>query len=312
MNIVFFGTSGFAVPALEKLVASPNRVLAVVTQPDRPAGRGQELHPSPVKEAAVAKGLYLFQPDDCNEYGFLRELRALSPDVIVVVAYGQKLGNEILQMARYACLNIHPSLLPRYRGAEPVARALLNGETHVGVCIVKVVEKMDAGPILGITRVAVPPEATTPELEDQLSLVGAELLMEVVGRVERGDLIEIPQDDREATYAKKFEKAEGRIDWRKPSARIHSFVRALIPYPGAFTIFNGKTRVILWKVRPNRYPQKPDHRPGTILAVDKDAFTVATADGDVSVLELQPESKRRMNAAEFVNGYQPKPGMYFS
>ena len=242
MNIVFFGTSGFAVPALEKLLASNHRVMAAVTQPDRPAGRGQELHQSPVKEIALAKGLHLFQPENCNEYEFLRELRALSPDVIVVVAYGQKLGNDILQMARFYVLNIHPSLLPKHRGPEPVARALLNGDAFTGVCIVKVVEKMDAGPVLGITRVPVPPEATTPEMEEQLSQVG-----------DRRQ-IEIPQDEREASYAKKFEKNDGRIDWRKPASKIQNFVRALIPYPCAFTFLGGKQRVVIHKVKGIRYP----------------------------------------------------------
>src|SRR6185295_14984165 len=297
MNIVFFGTSGFAVPALEKLLASNHRVMAAVTQPDRPAGRGQELHQSPVKEVALAKGLHLFQPENCNEYEFLRELRALSPDVIVVVAYGQKLGNDILGMPRFYVLNIHPSLLPKYRGPEPVARAILNGDPFAGVCIVKVVEKMDAGPILGITRVAVPPESTTPEMEDQLAQVGADLLVDVITQVA----------DR-----KKFEKNDGRIDWRKPAAKIQNFVRALIPYPCAFTFLGGKQRVVIHKVKGTRYPSKPDHRPGSILSVDKDSFKVACADGDMTILELQPENKRRMSAAEFVNGYQPKPGQFFT
>lgn len=312
MNIVFFGTSGFAVPALEKLLASNHRVMAVVTQPDRPAGRGQELHQSPVKEIAAAKSLHLFQPENCNEYEFLRELRALSPDVIVVVAYGQKLGNEILQMARFYVLNIHPSLLPKYRGPEPVARAILNGDPFAGVCIVKVVEKMDAGPILGIARVPVPPEATTPEMEDQLSQTGADLLVDVITQIGERRQIEIPQDEREASYAKKFEKNDGRIDWRKPSAKIQNFVRALIPYPCAFSFLGGKQRVVIHKVKGTRYPQKPDHRPGSILAVEKDSFKVACADGDLTILELQPENKRRMSAAEFINGYQPKPGQFFS
>jgi methionyl-tRNA formyltransferase len=311
MNIVFFGTSGFAVPALEKLIASKHRLMAAVTQPDRPAGRGQQLHASPVKEAAAAKDVHLFQPDNCNEYEFLRELRALSPDVIVVVAYGQKLGNEILQMPRFYCLNIHPSLLPKYRGPEPVARALLNGDSHAGVCVVKVVEKMDAGPILGITRVPIPPEVTTPELEDQLAVVGADLLVDVLDLIQDRRAIEIPQDEREASYAKKFEKNDGRIDWRKPSAKIQNFVRALIPYPCAFT-FLGRSRVVIYKVKGTRYPHRPDHRPGTILGVEKESFRVACADGDVTVLELQPENKRRMAAAEFINGYQPKVGQFFS
>jgi methionyl-tRNA formyltransferase len=312
MNTVFFGTSGFAVPALEKLGASNHRVMAVVTQPDRPAGRGQELRASPVKEAALARGLHLFQPENCNEYEFLRELRALSPDVIVVVAYGQKLGNDILQLPRFHCLNIHPSLLPKYRGPEPVSRAIMNGDPYAGVCIVKVVEKMDAGPILGIARVPVPPEITTPEMEDQLSVVGAELLVDVINLVQERREVEIPQDEREASYAKKFEKSDGRIDWRKPAAKIQNFVRALVPYPCAFSFLGGKQRVIFHKVKAQRYPEKPNHRPGSILAVEKDFIRVACADGDVSVFELQPENKRRMSAAEWINGYQPKTGQFFS
>ena len=206
MNIVFFGTSGFAVPSLEKLLASSHRVLAAVTQPDRPAGRGQQMTASPIKEVALAKELHLYQPENCNEYEFLRELRALSPDVIVVVAYGQKLGNDILQMPRYYCLNIHPSLLPKYRGPEPVARAILNGDSHAGVCIVKVVEKMDSGPILGVARVPIPPEVSTPEMEDQLSMVGADLLVDVLDLVQERKAVEVPQDERESSYAKKFAK----------------------------------------------------------------------------------------------------------
>lgn len=312
MNIVFFGTSGFAVPALEKLLASTHRVMAAVTQPDRPAGRGQELHQSPVKEVALSKGVHLFQPENCNEYEFLRELRALSPDVIVVVAYGQKLGNDVLQMPRFYCLNIHPSLLPKYRGPEPVARAILNGDAFTGVCIVKVVEKMDAGPVLGIARVGVQAESTTPEMEEQLSVVGAELLVDVITQIGERRQVEIPQDEREASYAKKFEKNDGRIDWRKPAAKIQNFVRALIPYPCAFTFLGGKQRIVIHRVRGSRYPQKPEHRPGSILSVDKDSFRVACADGDLTILELQPENKRRMTAAEFINGYQPKAGQFFS
>jgi len=312
MNIVFFGTSGFAVPALEKLLGSNHRVMAVVTQPDRPAGRGQELHQSPVKEVALSKGVHLFQPENCNEYEFLRELRALSPDVIVVVAYGQKLGNDVLQMPRFYCLNIHPSLLPKYRGPEPVARAILNGDAFTGVCIVKVVEKMDAGPILGIARVAVPAESTTPEMEEQLSVAGAELLVDVITQIGERRQVEIPQDEREASYAKKFEKNDGRIDWRKPAAKIQNFVRALIPYPCAFTFLGGKQRIVIHRVKGSRYPQKPEHRPGSILSVDKESFRVACADGDLTILELQPENKRRMTAAEFINGYQPKAGQFFS
>jgi len=300
------GTSEFAVPALEKLLASKHRVMAVVTQPDRQRGRGLEVQPSPVKAAAVAKGCHLFQPENVNEYEFLRELRALSPDVIVVVAYGQKLSNDILSLPRWYCVNIHPSLLPRFRGPEPVARTILRGETVSGVCVVKVVEKMDAGPILGVTRVPVPPEATTPEFEDQLALVGADLLLEVLGNIQNQAVIELLQNERDATYAPKFEKNDGRIDWRKPAPRVKDFVRALQPFPGAFT-FQNRGRLAVWKVEAVRGPRS-NQRPGTITAVEKDRIRVACGEGEVALLEIQPENKRRMTAAEFVNGFQPKVG----
>ncbi len=305
MNIVFIGTSEFAVPTLEKLAASKHRIMSVLTQPDRPRGRGLEVQASSVKEAAVAKNLHLMQPEDVNSYESLRELRALSPDVMVVVAYGQKLGNELLGMARRYVVNIHPSLLPRYRGAEPVARALLNGESLTGVCILKVVEKMDAGPILGVARVPVPPEATTPEMEAQLSQIGAELLVEVLDAIEAGTVVELPQDERDATYARKFEKGDGRIDWRKPGFKIQNFIRALQPFPCAFTFLNG-TRVTVYKVQSvrGRAPQ----RPGVVTAADKDTLKIACTDGEVAILELQPESKKRMTVAEFLNGHKVTVG----
>ncbi len=307
MNLAFFGTSDFAVPALRKLADSGHKVLAVVTQPDRPRGRGQEVAGSPVKAVAVEKGWHLFQPENCNEYEFLRELRALSPDVIVVVAYGQKLGNEILEMPRWYCLNIHPSLLPRYRGPEPVARALLRGETVTGVCIVKVVEKMDAGPVLGVARVPVPPDATTPEFEDRLAATGADLLVEVLDAVQARTVVELPQNEREATYAPKFEKNDGRIDWRKNAARVKDFIRALQPYPVAFTFLN-QQRLLVWKAAPVA-GARASQRPGTITSVDKDQLKVACGEfSEISLLEVQPENKKRMSAAEFINGYQPKAG----
>ncbi len=295
MNLVFMGTSEFAVPALEKLTGSPHRIMAVVTQPDRPAGRGLEVRTSPVKDVAVAKNLHLFQPENVNEYEFLRELRALSPDVIVVVAYGQKLSNDILSLPRWCCVNIHPSLLPRFRGPAPVARAILRGETTGGVCVLKVIEKMDAGPILGVVRVPIPPDATTPEFEAQLAKVGADLLVEVLDNIANQTVVELPQEEREATYAPKFEKNDGRIDWRKPAVRVKDFVRALQPFPGAFT-FHNRGRLAVWKVEAVRGPRS-NQRPGTITAVEKDR-----------VREVQPENKKRMTAAEFVNGFQPKPG----
>lgn len=309
MNLVFIGTGRFAVPALEKCLAGPHKVLAAVTQPDRPSGRGLEVRPSPVKEAAVAKGVHLYQPEDVNEYEFMRELRALGPDVIVVVAYGQKLGNDILTLPRWCCVNIHPSLLPRYRGPAPVARALLNGERTTGVCVVKVVEKMDAGPVLGMARYDVPPEATTPEAEEALSRMGADLLAEVLENIRNQTVVELPQNERDATYARKFEKGDGRIDWGKPSGKVQCFVRALQPFPGAFTFFKGE-RVALWTVRALRTPRS-GRKPGTVTAVEKEILRVACGEGEIDIVELQPENKSRMTAAEFINGRHPAVGDVF-
>jgi methionyl-tRNA formyltransferase len=309
MNLVFIGTGKFAVPALEKCAGGPHKVLAVVTQPDRPAGRGLEIKPSPVKEAAAAKGIHLFQPEDINEYEFIREVRALGPDVIVVVAYGQKIGNEILELPRWCCVNIHPSLLPRYRGPAPVARAILNGERVTGVCVVKVVEKMDAGPVFGVARYEIPPDATTPEVEDVLSQMGAELLLEVLDNIRGQTVVELPQNDRDASYARKFEKGDGRIDWGKPSGKAHNFIRALQPFPGAFTFYKGH-RVLVWRSKALRTP-RTGQKPGTITAVDKELLRVSCGDGELEILEIQPENKKRMTAAEFINGHQPKVGEIF-
>ncbi len=310
MNIVFMGTSQFAVPALQKLVASEHKVLAVITKPDKPKGRGLQIQPSAIKEVALEHKLFLYQPEDMKDYEFIRALRALSPDIIVVVAYGNKLPSTILQMPRYYCLNIHPSLLPKYRGPAPVARTIMKGDAVTGVCILKVTEKMDAGPVLGVTRCEIPAEANTPEMEEILSDMGSDLLLEVIDQVVKRTAIEIPQVEREATYAKKFDKKDGRIDWRRPSKKIHDFIRALQPFPSAFTLWN-KNRVQIHKAVP--LPSKrPDRRPGTILSVDKEMIRVACNDGEVGLLELQPQNKRRMSAEEFINGYGAKKDAFFA
>lgn len=307
MNLVFMGTAKFSLPALHKLLESRHRVMAVVTQPDRKKGRGLQVRPSPVKEVALEKSLHIYDPEDVNEYETLRELRALSPDVIVVVAYGQKLGNEILSLPRFYTINIHPSLLPKYRGPAPVARAILNGEKHGGVAIIKVVKKMDAGPILGIARTEIPPEVTTPEMEEKLSELGADLLLEVLEKIDDRTVIEIPQNEKEATYARKFEKRDGKIDWRKPARRIVNFVRALQPFPGAFTFAN-RRRLSLTRVRGEKTPKRPKERPGTVVDVRPDRLRVSCGDGFVEILELKPESKRAMTAADFLRGAKLRQG----
>lgn len=307
MNIVFMGTAKFGIPALERLVASDHRVMAVVTQPDRPRGRGQEIQPCPIKQYAEEKNLYLYQPENVNEYEFLRELRALSPDVIVVVAYGQKLGDEILSLPRFYTVNIHPSLLPRYRGPAPVARAILNGDRHSGVSVIKVIQKMDAGPILGMIRAEIPPEATTPEVEEEYSKLGADLLIDVLGKIQDRSVVEVPQKERESSYARKFEKRHGKIDWRKPAQRVANFIRALQPFPVAFGFHNRK-RVRFFRARVEESGQRPRERPGTVLKAEGADLHVACGNGVVALLELQGEGKNRMPADEFLRGCDIKAG----
>ena len=290
MNIVFMGTAKFGIPALEKLLESDHRVVAVVTQPDRKRGRGLQVQPTPIKELAAEKGLHIFDPEDVNEHEFIREFRALSPDVIVVVAYGQKLGNDILTLPRFYPINIHPSLLPKYRGPAPVARAILNGEKWSGVSIIKVIAKMDAGPILGIARHEIPADATTPEVEEELSRVGADLLLEVLGKLADRSVVEVPQKEKEATYARKFEKRHGKIDWRKPAHRIVNFIRALQPFPVAFA-FHRRTRLRLFKTRGERLRQRPRERPGTVVNVTDDSFQISCGDGVVTTVGTLPASQ---------------------
>jgi methionyl-tRNA formyltransferase len=312
MNIIFMGSGKFAVPVLDKLMSSPYRIMGVITQPDRPAGRGQELMPTPVKEAAIAKGLHIFEPADVNSYEFIRELNALSPDIIVVCAYGQILKRDILTLPRYYCINVHPSLLPKYRGAAPVMRTLLNGETHTGVAIIKVIEALDAGPILGMRRYAIPEGAGTAEVEEILAAQGGELCVEVIQKIEQGTVLEVPQNDRDATYAKKFDKEEAQIDWRKTSKYLSNFVRAMQPNPGAYTFWSGE-RIKIHKAKPLPLENPPKGvNPGTIVFVRKDGIYVTCADGVLVVQELQPAGRNKMTAAEFKNGANIKVGDAFN
>jgi methionyl-tRNA formyltransferase len=312
MNLIFMGSGAFAVPVLEKLAGSSFRIMGVITQPDRPAGRGLKPGPTPVKTLAQQKSLHLFEPADVNSYEFIRELNALSPDVIVVCAYGQILKRDLLTLPRYFCVNVHPSLLPRYRGAAPVRRTLLNGETHTGVAIIKVVEKLDAGPILGMRRVSIPEDATSGSLEAALADQGADLLLEVLQKIEQGTVVEIPQDEREATYAGKLSAVDARIDWKKPSRYLANQIRALQPNPGAFTQW-GSERLKISKARPLPLEQPAKGvQPGTVVFVRKDGIYVTCADGALVLQEIQPAGRSKMTALEFANGARIKVGDSFN
>lgn len=308
MNIVFMGSGRFGIPVLELLCnSSKHRVIGVITAPDKPAGRGQELKPTPVKEAASAKNLHLLQPRDVNAYEFIRELNALSPDVLVVAAYGQKLTTDILSLPRYYAVNVHPSLLPKYRGASPVVQTIINGDPYCGVSIIRVTERVDGGPILGQVRIPTPPDVTAGELEEQLAKIGGELLLEVLDKVEAGTCLEVPQNDKEATWARRFQKEDARVDWRKTPKQIADFVRAMAPSPGAFTSINN-ARVKIWKVKPIDLPNAGNFPHGVIADIHREAFFVSCTGGAVAVLEVQPESRDRMPVSQWLNSRPIKVG----
>lgn len=301
------GSGRFAIPVLEKLLGSKHKVMAVVTQANRPRGRGLRPGATPIKDHAAQKGLHLYQPEDINVYEFMRELRALAPTMIVTAAYGQRLSDEILQLPKYGCLNVHASLLPRWRGPAPIARAILAGDRVTGVTVHRLVQKMDAGPVHTTRSVDILPDETTPQLEMRLAPLGADALLEAVDAVEAGTAKERSQDESQKTNAAKFRKEEGHVNWKKHGRYIANQVRAMQPFPGAY-MFHERLRLILWSVKAATTGRRPDARPGSITAVEPDHFRIACSDGEVAVHEIQPESKRRMTAAEFLQGHPLKVG----
>jgi methionyl-tRNA formyltransferase len=306
MNLVVMGSGKFALPVLDALAGSAHKVLAVVTQPDRPRGRGRRAGPTPVARHAAERGLFLYQPDPVGDPDFLRQLRALAPDLIVVAAYGQILPPELLTMPTYGCVNVHPSLLPRWRGPAPVARVILHGESKTGVTVHRVVAKMDAGDILDQRETDVGPEDTTATLEARLAELAAPLTLAVIEQTAAGTLRPRRQDERKASYARKFKKEEGLIRWKRGAVQIANMVRAMQPYPGAFT-HHQKTRLVIGAARAQ--PRGDGNAaPGTVTAVEADHFRVRCGEGELAVLELQPESRRRMNAQEFLAGHPLKAG----
>ncbi len=305
MVIVFFGTPAFAVPVLEALLASAHSVAAAVTQPDRPRGRGQKMTPSPVKETAVASTMHVLQPESVKAPGFASQLRAFDADIAVVAAYGQILTQQLLDIPRLGMVNVHASLLPRYRGAAPVHRAVINGDTETGVTIMKMVKALDAGPMLSAERVAIGAEQTSDELERELARVGAALLVRTLDDIAAGRVHETPQDDSAATYAPRLTKDDGRVDWRWPAGRIHNLIRGLHPWPHVSVLAGGK-RLILHRSRPA--PEMSAGTPGTILEATPERIRVATGSGTLDLLELQAEGRRPMPVRDFLAGHPLTPG----
>lgn len=306
MRIAFFGTPEFAVPTLEALLGSSHRVVVVVTQPDRPRGRGNRVSASPVKQVAEAHGIPVLQPVKLAREPLECDLSRFDLDLGVVAAYGQILPDWLLALPRGGLINVHASLLPRYRGASPIHRAVMNGDPETGVTIMRVVKALDAGAKLAAVRVPIGPDDRTDAVERALAQAGARLLVETVDRLSTGPITEEAQNDAEATYAPRLKKEEGLIDWTRPARAIHNQVRALHPWPHAFT-FGPSGRLILH--RSTVAAGKTTEPPGTVVAASAtEGLRVATGDGVLEILELQVEGSRVLEARSFLAGHAVRPG----
>lgn len=301
MRVAFFGTPAFAVPTLQHLLDSRHDVVAVVSQPDRPKGRGQKLQPTPTKATAASRGVPVLQPERIREETFLRAIADMHLDVGVVAAYGRILPESLLALPRLGMVNVHASLLPEYRGAAPVHRAVIDGRAETGVTIMRVVRELDAGAMMAAVRRPIGPDETSVEVEQALAHLGAPLLVSVVDRLAAGEATEVPQDDTLATYARKIEKSEGDIDWTLPAARIHNLVRGLQPWPLVSGWLEGRRFLVH---RTELSGVATDAPPGSV--VDAGAGTLAVAGGDGRVLrivQIQPEGKRVMSARDYLAGH---------
>lgn len=301
LRIVFFGTPQFAEPALEALVASRHTVVGVVTQPDRPRGRGQQIVHSPVKARALAHRLPVYQPDRLRDPEVVRTVSSWNPDLGVVAAYGKLIPEQLLTLPRLGMINVHGSLLPKYRGAAPVHRAVIDGATETGVTIMRVAALLDAGAMFAKATRPIGPDETADIIQQDLAKLGAALLVTVVDDIAAGRAVEVPQDDALSTYAARLTKEEGLVDWTLPAADIHNRVRGLYPWPHAYSYLNGE-RLILLRTRVEPLPSTEP--PGTIIDVSNDRIHVATGHaGRITIEHLQPDGRRAMTARDFLAGH---------
>lgn len=307
MKIVFMGTPDFAVPALQALAAAGHEVLLAITQPDKKKGRGKAVQYPPVKEAALALGIPVLQPVRIREEEWIRRLQEYKPDLGVVSAFGQILPKEILEWPRLGCINIHASLLPKYRGAAPIQQCIIDGEQRSGVTIMQMDEGLDTGAMLAKTEVLLDEEETGGSLHDKLSAAGARLLIDTLPALEAGTVAAVPQEDEKSTYAGMLKKEMGNIDWTRPAVEIERLIRGLNPWPSAYTSFRGKT-LKLWRAKVVEMDESKAVSAGEVLAVTKQALVIATGSGALSILELQLEGKKRMDIESFLRGYPVSVG----
>ncbi|MCI8727510.1 MAG: methionyl-tRNA formyltransferase [Hungatella sp.] len=300
MRIVFMGTPDFSVPVLEALAGSKHQVIAVVTQPDKPKGRGKAVVMTPVKEKAVALGIPVYQPAKVREPEFVQVLKDLNPDTIVVVAFGQILKKNILDLPPFGCVNVHASLLPGYRGSAPIQWAVINGEKESGVTTMMMDEGIDTGDMLEKASIPLESDETGGSLHDKLSRLGAELILSTLTKLEDGTLKRTPQTDENTCYARMLKKSMGDIDWTMDAVSIERLIRGLNPWPSAYTRWNQKTLKI-WKAQV--LEEEYEGVCGEVVCTDKSRILVKTGKGTLSLKELQPEGKKRMEVEAFLRGY---------
>lgn len=301
MRIVFMGTPDFAVGSLQALAeAGKYEIVSVITQPDRPKGRGRQMLMTPVKEYALSQGYEVHQPQRVKTPEFVAQLREMNPDLIVVAAFGQLLSQEILSMPKYGCINVHASLLPKYRGAAPIHYAIMQGEKESGVTIMQMDIGMDTGDMIKKVVVPIDENMTMGELHDELKVKGAELLLEVIDDIDAGKAMPEKQNEAEATYASLLKRDMERIDWSKAAADIHNLIRGFNPAPGAFTKLPDGKNLKIWGSRLT--DKTATAEAGTVVEATKHSFFVACGDGVLEIIEVQPESKKRMAAQVFING----------
>ena len=315
MRIIFMGTPEFAVPVLESLINSRHEVVAVVTQPDRPKGRGKNMQFSPVKECALAHNIPVMQPVNVSVPEVIDELRAYEPELIVVVAFGQFVTKKIREMPKYGCINVHASLLPKYRGAGPIQWAVINGEKESGVTTMYMCREIDKGDMLLKDTVTLDPKETGDSLHDKLSMMGGPLLLKTIDQLEDGSAVRIPQCEEESTYAPKLEKTMGNIDWTMDADRIERLVRGLNSWPGTFTKIHGKT-VKIWDCDVVHQETLTENQaaatPGTVIVSEKDQLIVKAGNGALSLRMLQPEGKKNMTVDAYLRGYPIAQGELFT
>lgn len=311
MRAVFMGTPEIAATVLKSVLASKHEVIAVVTQPDKPKGRGHEMAFPPVKEVALEAGIPVLQPQRARDEAFIDELKALNPDIILVAAYGKLLPKAILDMPKFGCINVHASLLPKYRGASPIQWAVLNGDEKSGVTIMHMAEEMDTGDIIMTEEVVLAADETAGTLHDKLAEIGGPLLITAMDALETGRAPRLRQNEEEATHVKMLDKTMGNLNFSQPAVQLERFIRGLNPWPTAYTKLDGKM-LKLWRaaVVPTEEAGKvaKNFEPGTIVAVEKESFDILTGDGILRVQELQLEGKRKMTAEEFLRGFKLEVG----